>query len=86
MDDFTGRQAWVDSEYPAVAFDDVSDAAIRNSKAADGTGVFLKVGGSKSSNLCLFGNDLRKAKLQYQLAPEAKAIKITSMQNLVAPK
>ena len=86
LDDFTGRQAWVDSEYPAVAFDDVSDAAIRNSKAADGTGVFLKVSGSKSSNLCLFGNDLRKAKLQYQVAPEAKTVKVTSMQNLVAPK
>jgi hypothetical protein len=86
LDDFTGRQAWADSEYPALAFENVSDALIRHSAAADGTGLFLKVSGSKSSNLCLFGNDLRKAKSSYQLAPEAKAAKVISLQNLVAVK
>jgi len=54
--------------------------------AAEGTGVFLKVTGSKSRDVCLFGNDLRKAKVPYQVAPEAKEAKVTAMQNLVAEK
>jgi hypothetical protein len=86
VDDFTGRQAWPERDFPAVAFDNVSDAMIRNSKAAEGTGVFLKVLGSKSGDICLLGNDLRKAKVPYQLAPEAKAAKVTAIQNLLPAK
>jgi hypothetical protein len=83
VDDFTGRQAWPDQDFPAVVFENVSEGMIRNSKAAEGTGVFLKVLGSKSDDICLFGNDLRRAKVPYTLAPEAKAAKVTAVQNLL---
>jgi hypothetical protein len=86
LDGFTGRQAWPNSDFPAVAFDNVSDAMIRNSKAAEGTGVFLGVHGNKSGDICLFGNDLRKAKVPYQVAPDANSAKVTAMQNLLPAK
>jgi hypothetical protein len=86
LDDFTGRQAWPDRDFPAVAFDNVSDAMIRDSKAAEGTGIFLGVRGKKSGEICLFGNDLRKAEVPYQIAPESTGAKVTALQNFLPPK
>jgi len=86
LDDFVGRQAWPDRNFPAVEFNDVSDAMIRDSKAAEGTGTFLGVRGKKSGEICLLGNDLRKAKVAYKVAPESAAARVTEMQNLLPPK
>ncbi len=83
LDDFTGRQAWPDQDFPAVAFENVADATIRNSRAPEGTGIFLKVGGNESGDIRLFGNDLRKAKAPYLVAPEATAARVTAEQNLI---
>jgi hypothetical protein len=83
LDDFTGRQAWPDRDFPAVAFEDVSDAVIRNSKAVEGTGIFVRVSGKKSGEVSLVGNDLRKAKIAYQIAPDAPGAKVTALDNLM---
>jgi len=86
LDGFTGRQAWPGKDDPAIAFVNVSGAMIRDSKAAEGTGTFLKIGGKESGDICLFGNDLRKAKVAYQIAPEATAARVTAMQNFTPSK
>jgi hypothetical protein len=83
LDDFTGRQAWPDRDFPAVAFEDVSDAVIRNFKAVEGTGIFVRVSGKKSGEVSLVGNDLRKAKIAYQIAPDAPGAKVTALDNLM---
>jgi len=70
MDGFVGRQAWPGRDAPAVALEDVADAWIRNSKAPEGTGTFLKVSGKGSRNIRLTGNDLRKAQKAYAADPE----------------
>jgi hypothetical protein len=85
LDGFSGRQAWPNRDFPAVAFDNVSDAIIRNSRAAEGTEVFLGVRGSKSGDICLFGSDLCKANAPCQVAPDAIAAKVNPVQNLLPP-
>ena len=37
----------------------------------------------KSGDICLFGNDLRKAKAPYRVAPDAIAAKVNAVQNLL---
>ena len=56
---------------------------ILKSRAAEGTGVFLGVRRSKSGDICLFGNDLRKAKAPSRVAPDAIAAKVNAVQNLL---
>lgn len=84
VDGFSGRQAWPQAAYPAIAFQNVSHAIIRNSVAEEGTGVFLKVSGDRSRDFWLYGNDLRNAKVPYQVAPDAKTAKPILTQNLTA--
>jgi hypothetical protein len=67
LDGFEGRQAWPERDVPAVVFNKVSDAVVRNSRALEGTKTFLKVSGKESREIVLYGNDLRKAKAAYQL-------------------
>jgi hypothetical protein len=43
LDGFTGRQAWPERDLPAIVFNKVSDAVVRDSRAIEGTGTFLKV-------------------------------------------
>jgi hypothetical protein len=61
LDGFAGRQAWPERDVPAVVFNKVSDAVVRNSRAMEGTKTFLNVSGKESNNIVLFGNDFRKA-------------------------
>jgi hypothetical protein len=56
---------------------------IRNSTAAEGTGVFLGVRGSRSGDICLYGNDLRKAQAPYRVAPDAISARVSAVQNLL---
>lgn len=67
LDGFAGSAAWTESDTPAVEFNNVSGAAIRHSKALEGTRVFLKVTGSDSHEFRLQGNDFGKAKVPYQI-------------------
>jgi hypothetical protein len=50
---------------PAILFDQVDYAVIRNCQAADGTGTFLKFAGEGTKDILLERNDFRKARLPY---------------------
>ena len=67
LDGFAGRAAWPERNVPAVVLANVSDAVVRNCRAADGTRLFLKIMGPDSRAIRLQGNDLSKAKVPYQL-------------------
>jgi polygalacturonase len=73
LEGFAGRAAWPEHAPAAVVFNHVSDALLRNSRALDGTGLFLEVRGDRSGNIRLQGNDLGRAKLASRLAPEVPA-------------
>ena len=86
LDDFTGRQAWLGQDTPTVVFDKVTDAMVRNSRAVQGTTVFLKIQGAGSHNICLFGNDLRQAKVPYQLDNDIPREEIKVLDNFMPPQ
>jgi hypothetical protein len=83
IDGFSGRQAWVGRDVPAIAFKNVSDAMIRDSKAPEGTATFLKVTGHDSHDISLFGNDLRKAKMPIQLDTDVDKGAVTTLDNFM---
>ena len=82
IDGFVGRQAWPDREAPAVALENVADAWIRNSRAPEGTGTFLKVSGKDSRDISLTGNDLRKARKVFVTDPEASTGSVQAVNNI----
>jgi hypothetical protein len=71
LEGFRGRPAG--AGVPAVAFTNVDDATVRNSKAAPGTELFLDVAGAGSSGIRLVGNDLGAAKVPYRVGRGAKS-------------
>jgi len=80
---FRGRQAWVGREVPAIAFKNVSDAMIRDSRAAEGTATFLQVAGHDSHGISLFGNDLRKARVPIQLDADVEKNSVQALDNFL---
>ncbi len=84
LEGFTGRQAWANSDAPAVEFNKVSEAVIRDSQAAPGTGAFLKVSGATSHGIFLSGNDLRKAKVPYVLDKRVGRGAVTATGNFLS--
>jgi len=84
VDGFSGRPAWPERDAPAVGFNNVTDAIVRNSQALDGTKIFLKVAGKESGGIYLLGNDLRKAKVGYTLSKEVTVNAIETMGNIPA--
>jgi len=80
LDGFTGRQAWPERDIPAVVFDKVSDAVVRNSRALEGTKTFLKVSGKESREIVLFGNDFRKAQTVFKPGEDVSksAVKVSN--------
>jgi hypothetical protein len=58
VDNFLGGPAKPQTGEPAVVFDKVEGATICNSKAEPGTQVFLRVKGTQSQRIYLFGNEL----------------------------
>jgi hypothetical protein len=83
LNDFAGRQAWPDRDVPAVILNRVKNARVLNSQAAEATTVFLQLGGKESSNICLLGNDLRKAKVPYRLDDGARSDELRAMSNFL---
>ncbi len=70
----------------AVVFDKVTDAMVRNSRALQGTAVFLKVLGKGSHDICLYGNDFRQAKVPYQLDKDIPSEEIKVLDNFLPSK
>ena len=70
LDDVTAGRAANRMEAPAIVLENVQDALVRNSRAPEGTGTFLRVAGEQSADIVLFANDLRRAKQGVEQAPE----------------
>ncbi len=83
IEGFEGRQAWAGHATPAVVLKDVKDAVIRDSTPAEGTESFLEVSG-ESSEIVLFGNDLRKAKRAYRLGEGSSKNAVRLVNNIEA--
>ncbi len=58
---FSGRQGLRQSVYPAVVLNEMSDGVIGESKAIDGSGVFIHISGENSGELLLRNNRTGKA-------------------------
>jgi len=62
IDSFAGRQGLKDSKEPAILLDNVRDGIIRDSRATEGTNIFIHVQGDKSDDIVLRNNNTKKAK------------------------
>ena len=71
LDGVSVRQA-PDANSPAIVFNDVDGAIVRNSFAQEGTGTFLHLKGSRTKNIFLRGNELQFAKKHFKLSKEVK--------------
>ena len=78
LDGVRARQAGDGGDAPAIVFKRVDDAVIRNCRADEGTGTFLRLSGRETRGVILAGNDLRRAKTVFTLADGAgeKAVEI----------
>jgi hypothetical protein len=65
VDGFTGAPAKV--EFPDVVFEQVEGANLVNSEAQSGTELFLRVAGTKSHDIALFGNQLHAARAAFKV-------------------
>ncbi len=83
LNDFAGRQAWPDRDVPAVVLNRVKNARVLNSQAAEATTVFVGIRGEESRNICLLGNDLRKAKVPYRFDDGARSDELRAMSNFL---
>ncbi len=81
--DFTGRQAWLERDVPAVVLDKVTGARLVNCLAAEGTTTFLEVSGKESRNIALLGNDLRQAKVAHRFENGADSKELKALSNLL---
>jgi hypothetical protein len=70
IDRFSGRQAFPQSDAPAIRFENVANAVIRDSTALPDTSAFLRLEGAKTRGIRLVNNDLRRAKAPYQRSPQ----------------
>jgi polygalacturonase len=86
IEGLSARQAKLGVEVPAVVLNQVEGATIRNSKAREGTSVFLKVMGNRSQGIYLFGNDFVKSRVPYQLADDAKSDEVRVLDNFLGTK
>ena len=86
VSDFRGREAWPGKGAPAVAFDNVQNARLLNSQAAEGAGLFLKVTGKESKNVCLLGNDFQQAKVPYEVSGGAGKKAVKALSNFMPEK
>jgi hypothetical protein len=86
LDGFVGRQAKLETEMPAVVLNQVEDAIIRDSKARQGTSVFLRIMGDKSRGIYLLGNDFRQAKVPYRIDGDVRSEVIKALNNLLPAK
>ena len=71
LDGVRARQAGDGGDAPAILLKRVDDAVIRNCRADEGTGTFLRLSGRGIKGIVLSGNDLRRAKTGFALADGA---------------
>jgi hypothetical protein len=83
LDGFFGNAAWPDRNDPAVMFNRVSEAVVRNARAQDGTRLFLEIKGRDSRDILLQGNDLRKARVPWKIEKGIPASAVKKSENLL---
>jgi Glycosyl hydrolases family 28 len=83
---FSGNAAWPDQNVPAVFLKDAKNANVDESVAPAGTNVFLKIAGSGTQDVHLFGNDFHEAKAPYVLDPDVKPSSVTALDNFMPAK
>jgi hypothetical protein len=71
LDNFTGRQGRKSGTSPALLFENVAGALVRDSRAAPGSGTFLSIRGNASKNIRLRNNDLEEAQRPLEFENEA---------------
>jgi polygalacturonase len=62
LDNFTSRQGLRESPHPALLFENVDRAVVRDSTAEEGCGLFLALRGARTRNIRLRDNDLGAAR------------------------
>jgi hypothetical protein len=66
LDGLAVRPAQTGTGAPAIALKNVDGALIKNSRAAPGTGAFVRVAGQGSRDITLWANDTRAARAAFQ--------------------
>ena len=76
LDGFEGRQGLRQGPHPALLFENVTAATVRDSRADEGCGAFLAIRGSASGNIRLLNNELEEARkpLDFENAALEKAV------------
>jgi hypothetical protein len=79
LDNFSGRQGLRSGASPALLFENVAGALVRDSRADPGSGTFLSIRGNASKNIRLRNNDLDEAQRPTEFENEAvrKAVVIS---------
>ncbi len=72
VDSFSGRQGLKNGSDAAIVLDDATDGVIRNSKATEGTNVFVHVKGNPQNFVSFKDNETRKAKKAISYAKDVK--------------
>ncbi len=72
LDSFVGGPAKPQTDIPAVVFERVEDATIRNSTVRPGTQVFLRVKGPQNRHVYLVNNELHEVRSRYLADTDVK--------------
>jgi len=74
LEGFSGRQAHIGpgASVPAISFENVRDAFIRDCRAQEGTDTFLGFRGKDTEDIALEGNDFRHAAVAYTVDKDAR--------------
>ncbi len=77
VDGLSARQAGNSPDIPAVVFNRVDGATIRNCKAPAGTGTFFHFAGKETRHIMLSGNDYRRARIPVRVADEVAPAEVS---------
>lgn len=86
LESFSGRQAKLGAEDPAVIFHQVEQAGVRDSRAEEGTSVFLQITGNKTRQIYLVGNDFLESKIPYRLGSDVNKDEVHAENNMLRKK
>jgi hypothetical protein len=81
---FRGGSVKTGTPSPVVVLEEVQDAMIKNAKLRQGTEVFIDLRGEQSRNIVLTDNDLRNARIPYQVNKSARSSELKASDNLIA--
>lgn len=86
IDGFFGDAAFPERGIPAILLSNVANADLRDMQAPAGANLFLKIAGTGSHDIRLFGNDFHEARIPYQLEPGVKPQSVSALDNFTSAK